>query len=226
MGSIGDCDDNSLVESFWGTMQLEFLDSKIWRTRTEFFFSSRRRHTRLTCDWSSDVCSSDLGAGILPHVTGHPHAAHDRAGKQALTNGAGTALPALRTVRLVTTAEAMTFHHTFKAAPFGRADGVNIVAGGKQIRANGFTGFDFLGEVAEFADALHGLAAVFLDVSEQRLGQALFLLVVETELDGIVTVLARLRFDLHHAVGTGENDRNGDQHTLRVIDAGVTEFFS
>src|SRR4051812_50197218 len=24
-----------------------------------FFFSSRRRHTRLTCDWSSDVCSSD-----------------------------------------------------------------------------------------------------------------------------------------------------------------------
>src|SRR6266480_800880 len=28
-----------------------------------FFFSSRRRHTRLTCDWSSDVCSSDLHAG-------------------------------------------------------------------------------------------------------------------------------------------------------------------
>src|SRR5690242_21288919 len=27
-----------------------------------FFFSSRRRHTRLTCDWSSDVCSSDLNA--------------------------------------------------------------------------------------------------------------------------------------------------------------------
>src|SRR5688500_20166718 len=25
-----------------------------------FFFSSRRRHTRLQCDWSSDVCSSDL----------------------------------------------------------------------------------------------------------------------------------------------------------------------
>src|SRR5882762_10953425 len=27
-----------------------------------FFFSSRRRHTRFKCDWSSDVCSSDLGA--------------------------------------------------------------------------------------------------------------------------------------------------------------------
>src|SRR5690606_39957829 len=26
-----------------------------------FFFSSRRRHTRFSRDWSSDVCSSDLG---------------------------------------------------------------------------------------------------------------------------------------------------------------------
>src|SRR5256886_11421125 len=32
-----------------------------------FFFSSRRRHTRFDCDWSSDVCSSDL-AGRLPGV--------------------------------------------------------------------------------------------------------------------------------------------------------------
>src|SRR5437588_12332166 len=39
-----------------------------------FFFSSRRRHTRSLCDWSSDVCSSDLltapivaalGAGLV-----------------------------------------------------------------------------------------------------------------------------------------------------------------
>src|SRR2546430_9454930 len=31
------------------------------------FFSSRRRHTRFDCDWSSDVCSSDLSvaAGVL-----------------------------------------------------------------------------------------------------------------------------------------------------------------
>src|SRR5579862_1529816 len=28
-----------------------------------FFFSSRRRHTRWNCDWSSDVCSSDLDVG-------------------------------------------------------------------------------------------------------------------------------------------------------------------
>src|SRR5260370_3584102 len=30
-----------------------------------FFFSSRRRHTRFKCDWSSDVCSSDLQAVML-----------------------------------------------------------------------------------------------------------------------------------------------------------------
>src|SRR5207237_2476169 len=28
------------------------------------FFSSRRRHTRFKCDWSSDVCSSDLSVGF------------------------------------------------------------------------------------------------------------------------------------------------------------------
>src|SRR6266571_7708720 len=34
-----------------------------------FFFSSRRRHTRLTCDWSSDVCSSDLISVALVAAT-------------------------------------------------------------------------------------------------------------------------------------------------------------
>src|SRR5438132_13652397 len=32
-----------------------------------FFFSSRRRHTRSLCDWSSDVCSSDLREGEGRH---------------------------------------------------------------------------------------------------------------------------------------------------------------
>src|SRR6516164_8265858 len=35
-----------------------------------FFFSSRRRHTRWNCDWSSDVCSSDLGVMSGPGHTG------------------------------------------------------------------------------------------------------------------------------------------------------------
>src|SRR5688572_23712030 len=33
-----------------------------------FFFSSRRRHTRFDCDWSSDVCSSDLRGIIAEYL--------------------------------------------------------------------------------------------------------------------------------------------------------------
>src|SRR2546430_3128649 len=39
-----------------------------------FFFSSRRRHTRFDCDWSSDVCSSDLkslGVTAVEPMPGH-----------------------------------------------------------------------------------------------------------------------------------------------------------
>src|SRR5438477_12343186 len=37
---------------------------KSYNSKGFFFFSSRRRHTRLTCDWSSDVCSSDLSLEV------------------------------------------------------------------------------------------------------------------------------------------------------------------
>src|SRR5690348_18331037 len=43
----------------------------------EFFFSSRRRHTRWTGDWSSDMCSSDLLLGFVGHRS---PASHDPAG--------------------------------------------------------------------------------------------------------------------------------------------------
>src|SRR5256886_12508019 len=38
-------------------------------TRRFVFFSSRRRHTRFDCDWSSDVCSSDLMAAASVTLT-------------------------------------------------------------------------------------------------------------------------------------------------------------
>src|SRR6266481_3708501 len=37
----------------------------------EFFFSSRRRQTRWNCDWSSDVCSSDLDIDLRHAAEGH-----------------------------------------------------------------------------------------------------------------------------------------------------------
>src|SRR5260370_30905929 len=50
---------------------------QLWRCVVAvFFFSSRRRHTRFKCDWSSDVCSSDLAllvmAGAAASSLGRP----------------------------------------------------------------------------------------------------------------------------------------------------------
>jgi putative transposase len=55
MGSVGDCYDNAMMESFWGTMQLELLDSRTWETRDqlanaifewiECWYNPKRRHS-------------------------------------------------------------------------------------------------------------------------------------------------------------------------------------
>jgi putative transposase len=57
MGTVGDCYDNAMMESFWGTLQLEVLDSKTWETRTELanaifewiecWYNPRRRHSSI-----------------------------------------------------------------------------------------------------------------------------------------------------------------------------------
>ena len=57
MGSVGDCFDNAVVESFWSRMQVELLDRQRWRTRVELanavfeyieiFHNRQRRHSAL-----------------------------------------------------------------------------------------------------------------------------------------------------------------------------------
>src|SRR2546430_12115252 len=47
--------DRSLRPAVW-----PISDRMVSNASLSFFFSSRRRHTRFDCDWSSDVCSSDL----------------------------------------------------------------------------------------------------------------------------------------------------------------------
>src|SRR2546430_6516523 len=61
-----------------------------------FFFSSRRRHTRFDCDWSSDVCSSDLGADGQARVGARGHLSHLQ--RRLLGNG-GRGLGAASAVR-------------------------------------------------------------------------------------------------------------------------------
>ena len=57
MGSVGDCFDNAMMESFWSRMQVELLDRRRWRTRVELasamfeyleiFHNRQRRHSAL-----------------------------------------------------------------------------------------------------------------------------------------------------------------------------------
>jgi len=57
MGSIGDCFDNAVIESFWGRMQTELLNRQRWKTRVELayamfeylgiFHNRQRRHSTL-----------------------------------------------------------------------------------------------------------------------------------------------------------------------------------
>jgi transposase InsO family protein len=35
MGSVGDCFDNAVIESFWARLQVEVLNRERWRTRVE-----------------------------------------------------------------------------------------------------------------------------------------------------------------------------------------------
>ena len=57
MGSIGDCYDNAVIESFWGRMQTELLNRRRWKTRIELanaifeyleiFHNRQRRHSAI-----------------------------------------------------------------------------------------------------------------------------------------------------------------------------------
>src|SRR2546426_5926951 len=62
-----------------------------------FFFSSRRRHTRLQGDWSSDVCSSDLrtrrAEGMIRTQEDSTPMGERLAGKIAIVTGAGSRGP-------------------------------------------------------------------------------------------------------------------------------------
>src|SRR5256886_11218930 len=74
-------------------------------TLEEFFFSSRRRHTRFDCDWSSDVCSSDLAIAVVGLAVNlgcawllHAHAATSLNVRGAYLHALGDALSSVGVV--------------------------------------------------------------------------------------------------------------------------------
>src|SRR5204862_305967 len=105
--------------------------------------------------------------------------------------------------------ELMPLDDTFEALAFRGADGIDEIARREQRGPDDIAGFHFLREVPKFLDAFDRDAAELLDMTEQRFGEALFLLVVEAQLDGVVAVLAILRLDLEHAVRSRQH--NGDR---------------
>src|ERR1051325_780826 len=165
------------------------------------------------------------GATDLPQVPGHLHATHDGAGKETLPNGTRAPMPAFGAVGRVAAAESVARDYALEAAPFGHADGVNVVTGSKQRRANHIPRLHFLGEVSEFLDALDRYAIEFLDMAKQRFCEAVFFLVVKSELDGAVAITL-FSLALQNAIGTGQNDGDRADEALGVIDARVAEGFS
>src|SRR5436190_12983298 len=61
-------------------------------SRCSFFFSSRRRHTRSLCDWSSDVCSSDLGQQLWIYYPNFKSAEHYSLAKRSSLDAAISAI--------------------------------------------------------------------------------------------------------------------------------------
>jgi putative transposase len=76
MGTVGDCYDNSMMESFWGTMQIELLDRRSWKSRKELanaifewiecWYNPERRHSSLAmlspADYETRLRPPDHGA--------------------------------------------------------------------------------------------------------------------------------------------------------------------
>src|SRR6266568_7587210 len=112
-----------------------------------FFFSSRRRHTRWNCDWSSDVCSSDLQQAVHLALEGGAHVTD-----------------VLRTVEAVSAAGVPVLVMTY----WNPVDRYGVAAFARDLAAAGGCGLitpDLPPEEAGAgldAAAAHGLAPVFL----------------------------------------------------------------
>src|SRR6266478_2006698 len=133
-----------------------------------FFFSSRRLHTRFDCDWSSDVCSSDLGepAANISFFTGRREFHGDRrrgCGRRVIPGGIavarGTRLSGPHHQSLLFR-ERMDGGRGSRSPEGGHA---GVPTGGSGSRGDETTGRSALG-------CIHGLASTL--AGDRRLGPA------------------------------------------------------
>src|SRR3989475_7811893 len=102
-----------------------------------FFFSSRRRHTRFDCDWSSDVCSSDLldGGHCVATIHAEANAILQAAKNGVMIEGAEmytTASPCWSCFKLIANAGIRTifygeFYRDQKSLEVARRLGIELV---------------------------------------------------------------------------------------------------
>jgi putative transposase len=106
MGTVGDCYDNSMMESFWGTLQLELLDTKEWCNREELanavfewiecWYNPTRRHSSIgmcspvnsrTCTpGQTKITDPTPQVSVLP---GEPHRLRRNCGDQTGSGRSG-----------------------------------------------------------------------------------------------------------------------------------------
>src|SRR6478735_259478 len=161
-----------------------------------FFFSSRRRHTRLQGDWSSDVCSSDLKIG--PKLMGID-----------LREAAREATAAL---------------HSDKAGSAGEADGITSAARLFDVRAYRVENAQLLGKTIAELEALPKKSRIF--VLRGRSGDTLFDLASQHRIRAGDIIAVMARFEVHAArgdvIGPEVSDPDLLDIPLQVLDVVMT----
>ena len=160
-------------------------------------------------------------------MTGHLLALPNAGGSSASTNTTGTTVHH-GAVGHGRAGEVVTTHNALEALTLARADDVNPSAFLKEA-ATGVSG-TFSGQLrgiyAELLEELSGSDAEFLEVTSNGLGETLLLLLVESNLDSVVTI-ALHGLNLAVSVAGDVNDSHGDHGAgLLIENAGHANFLT
>ncbi len=114
-------------------------------------------------------------------------------------------MPTFGTVGGIATSEGPTADDTDKSTSFGHPNAINKLPCFKQICPQNITGFNILREVPKLLNAPNWHAGMFFDVTQKRLREALFLLVIESQLNGVIAIFLGCLLNLQHVIRTNLN---------------------